>query len=93
MRERHVTEIPADCSAAVVVALRETDGETVQVLKWQPVGEPRCNVQLALLLWGIKSAIDEVRGTGREKLADRLEGMFESHSLQELIEIFSYDRN
>lgn len=90
MKERHVTEIPDGCTDALVLALRPKN-DAVEVLKWQPVGEPKCNKQLQLLFFGLLSILDELEDAGRAKTAERLEGLFKTHTIRELVEIFRDD--
>lgn len=87
--KRHVTEIPEGCTEALVVAVRPTDDpNAVQVLKWQPLGEPRCCDQLALLFGGVLSILQELEASGHQKQVQRIEGLIAAHSVEELVAIF-----
>lgn len=89
LSKRHVTEIPEGCTEALVVAVRPTDDpNAVQVLKWQPIGEPRCCDQLALLFGGVLSILQELEASGHQKQVQRIEGLIAAHSVQELVSIF-----
>jgi hypothetical protein len=86
---KHVTEIPEGCDAALVVATRPTDdSHTVQILKWQPIGEPNAAAQLALLFGGVMSVLDELEDGGRFEAVDRIENMIATHSVKQLVDIF-----
>jgi hypothetical protein len=88
---RCITEIPEACPVALVLALTEKDGDTLQLLKWQPKGEPRCSTQLQLLFFGILSVFDELETEGRSGLVERLQHLIQTRSPRELVEIFAQE--
>lgn len=89
LSKRHVTEIPEGCTEALVVAVRPMDDPNeVQILKWQPLGNPLCCDQLALLFGGVLSILQELEAGGHQKQVQRIEGLIAAHSVQELVSIF-----